>query len=294
LAQAHRSLLVHLPIQIGLCTSAAMPIRKLAEDLGVPSEKYEAFKEVCVATGNRGASQWEELLQKVRSTSEVEQRITERPELLSALEGLDERTVARAKERLKYWGRYSAKAGMDLDEALDVAAAGVATNLKTTTAGGLRIRVTEAVIGDEHLDCQSQTFPYSSNCTVVLGRQVIEARAAEDTGAVTAGTLLGYIAMEIGGYIDEVAVMPEYQGHGVASALLAAAASAVIADGGRILCVDVRFANGPAIGLFKALGFKFSSLQHPGFFDWDGGYYCEATAVDVSAHVPANAEILIT
>jgi len=224
----------------------------------------------------------------------VEQRISERPELLSAFEGLDERTFARAKERITYWGRYSAKKQMALDEALDVAAAGVAASLKTAAAGKLRIRVTMAEVGDEHMSCQRQAFPYTPSWSLVQVWQAFEARAAEDTDAVTAGTLLGYIVLETGGYIDEVAVRPEYQGHGVASALLAGSALAVMADEGRTLCVDVRSGNTPALGLFKALGFKAQSLQHPGFFDWDGGYYCEATAKDVSAHVPANAEILIT
>jgi len=271
----------------------AMPIHILAADFGVPPEKLPAFREVCEATGNRGASHWEELLGKVRSTFEVEQRISGRPELLSAVDGSDERTVGRAKEQLKYWGRYSAKVGTTLDEALDLAAEGIATGLSIAAAGKLRLRISMAIADDEHLNCQGQAFPYRFNPMVAHGRQVIEARPAEDFGVVAAGTLLGYISLDSFGYIGEIAVIPQYQGRGVATALVVAAASAVTANGGQIMCVDIRSGNQPAINMFKALGFKLSSLEHPGFFDWDGGYYCEATAKDVAKHVPANAEIII-
>jgi len=145
------------------------------------------------------------------------------------------------------------------------------------------------IVGDEHLNCQRRAIPYRSK--PARGAQAIEARAAEDSAIVTAGTLLGYIVLDSGGYIVDIAVIPDYQGHGVESALLAGAACSVIANGGQILCLDVRSGNIPAIRIYKSLGFKISPLQHPGFFDWDGGYFCEAAAKDVATQVLANAEI---
>merc|ERR1712190_4796 len=103
---------------------------------------------------------------------------------------------------------------------------------------------------------------------------------------------MGYVAMQGGGYVDDIAVFPEFHGQRVATALLAGAAVVECQSGGAgTLCLDVRAANVPAIQLYKALGFKFGSLQHPGFLDWDGGFDGQADAKMVLAKLPANADI---
>merc|ERR1712060_889691 len=102
----------------------------------------------------------------------------------------------------------------------------------------------------------------------------------------------GYVAMQGGGYVDDISVEPLFQGHGVATALLAGAAAVELKGrGSGSLCLDVRAANIPAIKLYQQLGFQMGALQHPGFLDWDGGYDGQADAATVKAKLPANADI---
>jgi len=97
--------------------------------------------------------------------------------------------------------------------------------------------------------------------------------------------------MQGGGYVDDIAVLPAFQGQGVASALLAGAAAVEVARGSGELCLDVRAANLPALSLYRALGFRFGALEHPGFLDWDGGYSGSASAAVVAKKLPPTADI---
>mmetsp|Transcript_424 Transcript_424/g.784 ORF Transcript_424/g.784 Transcript_424/m.784 type:complete len:269 (+) Transcript_424:30-836(+) len=259
-----------------------------ATSLGVPTEKLAAFTEVYEAQGPRGARRWKEFLSKVRSAAEVEQRIAERPELLA---GHPPETLARAKERLIFCGRYSAKVQTPLDSALDDAVAGISRARETLAVGKLRMIVAFGTFGDEHLACRGQAFPYKPSVSACHGSKVIEARAVHETAVNQPHELLGYVAMQGGGYVDDIAVFPKFHGQRVATSLLAGAAAAEKARGGRQLCLDVRAANTPAISLYKALGFAFGPLEHPGFLDWDGGYQGEADAAAVLAKLPETADI---
>lgn len=269
---------------------------RLAEELKVPQERFAAFAEVFEAQGDRGARRWDEFLGKVRSSVEVEQRITERPELLAELkEKLDERSLEHARQRLIFCGRYSQKVKTPLDQALDFAVAGISAAVETRARlGGSKMRMIVAPgrFGDDHLTCRGNAFPYRPSVSASHGSSVIEARAEEDTDAAKSGTLLGYVAMQGGGYIDDLGVEPKFQGQSVATALLAAAAAIECQRGGSgSLSLDVRAANVPAIKCYEALGFKFGDLQHPGFLDWDGGYDGQVDASVVKAKLPASADI---
>ena len=43
--------------------------------------------------------------------------------------------------------------------------------------------------------------------------------------------------------------------------------------------------NAPVIALYKKAGFEISELQFPGWYDWNGGYECEADTAIVAAHL---------
>ncbi|CAE8634516.1 unnamed protein product [Polarella glacialis] len=269
----------------------------LAAQLRVPAEKLSAFAEVYEALGARGAERWEELLRKVRSTAEVEQRIVQRPDLLQGGAFEKARTdemkmLSNAKDRLVFCGRYSAKVGTALDAALDSASAGLKAAAETAAklgGGELKVVLAHASFGDEHAACRIEAFPYRPSVSAGHGTAVIEARTAERTAAAMAGTLLGYVAMQ-GNYIDTIEVFNAYSGLGVATALLAGAAAVEVAQGGAELCLDVRAANTPALAMYKKLGFSFGALQHPGFLDWDGGYEGRAEASAVKAKLPSHAD----
>lgn len=268
---------------------------QLAERLQVPKAKLAAFAEVYEAQGERGARRWEEFLRKVRSSAEVESRLEERPELLAPFEGKDAHILERAKQRLIFCGRYSAKVGTSLDEALESAASGLSAAAETAAkvggTGRLRMTVAAGRFGDEHLACRTSSFPYRPSVSASHGSHVVEARTAEDTSAAGRGTLLGYAAMQGGGYVDDLAVEPAFHGQSVASALLAGCAAAELKRGCDSLSLDVRAANVPALELYRAIGFNFGALEHPGFLDWDGGYSGSADASVVLKRLPPSADI---
>ena len=100
-----------------------------------------------------------------------------------------------------------------------------------------------------------------------------------------------YVAVQTGGYIDDIATWPQFHGQGSASGLLAAAAALELDARRTTLTLDVRAANVPAIKLYRALGFDFGPLSFPGFLDWDGGLEGQADAATVLAKRPANCKL---
>ena len=113
--------------------------------------------------------------------------------------------------------------------ALRSAAAGLAAAretaeaVKSTGADRMPFTVHAGVFGDEHLQCRSEAFPYRPSVSASHGSPVIEARSTGDVGI--AGALLGYLALQEGGYVDDLAVLPAFHGQGIAAGLLAGAAS---------------------------------------------------------------------
>lgn len=272
---------------------------RLAAETNLPKDLIPALAEVCESQGLVNAKRLARspaLLSKVRSVSEVKQRIQDRPELLHTLRenNASEWELEKACERMIFCGRYSAKVGTSLDEALETAAKEFAEAAEVTlTLGGrsqLAMTVAAAVFGDEHLACRRKAYPYVPACCASHGDPVIEARASVDSPLVSKGSLLGYIAMQ-GSYADDIAVFPRYHGQGVARALLAGADKQVVDSGGKTFTLDVRAANTPAISLYKALGFKFGGNTYPGFLDWDGGFSGAAPAGSTLSKLPPSVTL---
>ena len=255
----------------------------LADRLKVPAADRIGFSEVYEALGEAGAKSWDKHLRKVRSNAEVEARI-----MVLAPEHANH--PGRCHDRLLFCGRYSAKVGTPLDEALKTALSGFveAAALQKTLGRPLHLKIRKATFGDEHAAARAAAFPYTPSVSASHGASVFEARAAEAVpdGLVSVDQLCGYVAMQGGGYVDDIAVFPAFQGQGVATALLAAAARFE-----RSMSLDVRAANTPALKLYQRLGFRFGPLAHPGFLDWDGGYEGEAEATEVAGHLPPHADV---
>ena len=77
--------------------------------------------------------------------------------------------------------------------------------------------------------------------------------------AVEGGALAGYIGVQTvldEGYINNVAVRPEYRRRGVASALISLLMELGRENGLAFLTLEVRESNGAAIALYKKLGFS--------------------------------------
>ena len=239
-----------------------------AARLGVPAERFAAFAEVFACQGARGAKNYDSLLSKVRSNAEVEAALSDLASELSFTADL-----SKHHDRLLFCGRYSAKVGTPLDEALRAAALGLKAADATAQAMGgprkLKFAVRHASFGDEHLQCRKEAFPYTPSVSARHGSAVLEARCVEAVDGIGAGQLLGYVAMQGGGYVDDIGVFPAFHGQGVASGLLAGAGSVETQSGrrGATLSLDVRAANVPAIKLYERLGFQFGENTFPGFLD---------------------------
>ena len=258
----------------------------------VPTTMRAAFAEVYACQGQRGAKGWQSMLAKVRSSVEVTARILELGESLLPADLLND----HVEKRLVFCGRYSAKVGTPLDDALTSAAKGVLEALATKAAlnAGMKIpfSVAKGVFGDAHHACRGGAFPYTPSVSARHGSHVLEARALQAIGdVVVAGELLGYVAVEGGGYVDDISVWPKFHGQGVASGLLAAASALEMRGGAATLSLDVRAANTPAIKLYESLGFHFGANSYPSFLDWDGGFEGQANAADVLQQKPPNCEI---
>ena len=76
--------------------------------------------------------------------------------------------------------------------------------------------------------------------------------------AVDGDTLVGYIGVQTvldEGYINNVAVRPEYRRRGIAAALIALLVEQAQAIGLAFMTLEVRESNAPAIALYEKLGF---------------------------------------
>lgn len=76
--------------------------------------------------------------------------------------------------------------------------------------------------------------------------------------AVDGDTLVGYIGVQTvldEGYINNVAVRPEYRRQGIAAALISLLVEQARAIGLAFMTLEVRESNAPAISLYEKLGF---------------------------------------
>ncbi|MBO7739195.1 MAG: ribosomal protein S18-alanine N-acetyltransferase [Oscillospiraceae bacterium] len=76
--------------------------------------------------------------------------------------------------------------------------------------------------------------------------------------AVDGDTLVGYIGVQTvldEGYINNVAVRPEYRRKGIAAALISLLIDEARAIGLAFMTLEVRESNAPAIALYEKLGF---------------------------------------
>ncbi len=73
------------------------------------------------------------------------------------------------------------------------------------------------------------------------------------------GVIIGYIGVQSifgEGYITNIAVLPNYRGHGVGTALLNAAVSFCKETGLSFLSLEVRKSNFTAVSIYEKAGFK--------------------------------------
>ncbi|WP_213423617.1 ribosomal protein S18-alanine N-acetyltransferase [Bhargavaea massiliensis] len=68
-------------------------------------------------------------------------------------------------------------------------------------------------------------------------------------------------------HITNVAVLTAYRGHGIGEALMREAMRRTAGKGARVMTLEVRVSNDPALGLYRKLGFKEGGIRR--------GYYTD-------------------
>lgn len=119
------------------------------------------------------------------------------------------------------------------------------------------VRLTEAHIPQM---VELEKICFSMPWTADMIRSDLENPNCLYLAAVDGDTLVGYIGVQMvlhdEGYINNVAVRPEYRRRGIASALI----SLLIEQGREIglafLTLEVRESNAPAIAIYEKLGFS--------------------------------------
>lgn len=135
-----------------------------------------------------------------------------------------------------------------------------------------------------HLAIRLKAFPYVPACAASDGDMTVDAVDAKD------GSLCGYIAFSREGYVDDLSVLPAWQGRGVARALVgAASAQLAAADPAAELSLHVRACNRPALRLYKSLGLTQGEWEFPPWYDYHGGFHLEGRAAEIAERAAAGS-----
>ena len=118
------------------------------------------------------------------------------------------------------------------------------------------VRLTEALIPQmEELERICFSMPWSAE----MIRSELENPSCLYLAALEGDTLLGYIGVQTvldEGYINNVAVRPEYRRRGIASALISLLIEQAREIGLAFLTLEVRASNDAARALYEKLGFS--------------------------------------
>ncbi|MDD6189711.1 MAG: ribosomal protein S18-alanine N-acetyltransferase [Clostridiales bacterium] len=118
------------------------------------------------------------------------------------------------------------------------------------------VRLTEALIPQmEELERICFSMPWSAE----MIRSELENPSCLYLAALEGDTLVGYIGVQTvldEGYINNVAVRPEYRRRGIASALISLLIEQAREIGLAFLTLEVRASNDAAITLYEKLGFS--------------------------------------
>lgn len=118
------------------------------------------------------------------------------------------------------------------------------------------VRLTEAHIPQmEELERICFSMPWSAE----MIRSELENPSCLYLAALEGDTLVGYIGVQTvldEGYINNVAVRPEYRRRGIASALISLLIEQAREIGLAFLTLEVRASNNAAIALYEKLGFS--------------------------------------
>jgi ribosomal protein S18 acetylase RimI-like enzyme len=269
---------------------------RAAEGLQVPAEELEAFAELYAALseakGGRAPAQrdlakWQAAFARARACAHVHQFVLERSGEIDALCEAGGMRRELVEGRLMFAGVYGTR--LSLPEALERVRRELQSRGRVddqSRKAGEQLTVTAGAFDARHAAIRARAYPYTPACSARAGDATIDCLES------ASGELLGYLAMEGGTYVDDLAVLPRVHGAGVAKALVCGAARQCLARGERALSLDVRACNLPAFALYRGLGFAVGSKYYPAFYDWHGGYSCEATDLEqLAARMPAGVVV---
>lgn len=129
-----------------------------------------------------------------------------------------------------------------------------------------------------HQEIRSVAFPYRPASCTSRGDTTFDCFTPD-------GMLVGYIGFGDEGYIDDLAIIPAWQGRGAARGLVCSTARSLAEGGVDEIYLHVRACNYPAIGLYKGLGFSIGHNEFPPWYDWHGGYKMSSQTKEVAARM---------
>ena len=241
--------------------------------LNVPASRWAAFTELSAnlaeATGQPGSQlqHWERLLTEARAVADVlaytdshAAQITEAARHACAHSEMPvDRTEAILKQRLLVCGVYSAS--VPLDNILSRCAEELSSALHAAKPKAIRIQ--RGLFGPEHVSVRERAYPYIPSFDDTADEEVIE--AIDETNR-----LLGYVVL-MGAYVYDMAVDPQVMGCSVGPVLLRACGRVLQNEGKKVVSLDVRKCNEPAIRCYKKCGFQTMKRIFPAWYDWHGG-----------------------
>jgi ribosomal protein S18 acetylase RimI-like enzyme len=267
---------------------------QIAQRLGVPPSMRLAFIELFVARMAKLSSiptdvdlaDWRSTLAETRALVTVQQFIAQHQAAIDSAcqkTGMKRYTAEQRFVAMGVYGKGEDGIALPLTACLDELC-----KLHPPTYGhAARPKILPGVFDERHENLRQRAYPYHPACEATTGWDTLDLVGPD-------GVLLGFLALEDGDYVDDLTVDPQWQGCGMAKALVTGAAMQMQKSpdyrAGSRLSLDVRRRNLPALELYKHLGFRVDKDHYPDFYDWHGGYEMSADVAKLIHYMPPSVD----
>jgi len=261
---------------------------ELAAKLAVPDEDRAAFAELAgmyrLRYGHVSETKmkdWREVLQKRRAQVQVKAFMQEHEAEIAEFSdsnGVPRLAIEQGMVFAGIYGQTGDKTALPLKDALDRVMADILAAKENPAPKDLKLTFQMGQFDTRHREIRKKAFPYTPASVTSEGDMTVDSVTPD-------GTLVGYIGFSPRGYIDDLAVLPAWQGRGVAKFLVCMSAKWLSQKGVNEIGLHVRACNIPAINLYKKLGFSLGENEFPGWYDWHGGYAMQASSAEVAARI---------
>lgn len=266
----------------------------LVAKLNVPKNDQAAFNELYQKRLQQGRGKpcmedmknWSKVLADKPAEAQVRAFIKDHEKEIAELaksSGLKREALEQTLVFTGVYGQTSERTPLPFKDALKVVTANIRAAAANPAPKDCCLTLREGTFDKRHLEIRTASFPYKPASATGGGGRTVDCYFTPDR---VSEVLVGYIAPG-GGYIDDLAVLPAWQGRQIAKGLICKAAEMLSNQGIERIHLHVRAINYPAISLYReGCGFTVSENVFPGWYDWHGGYEMDAKCSDVAARLP--------